>query len=143
MRGGYKNQRIFCQGISKQSGKKCKAKGYFVPTLREYRCPFHGAINSYTYKDRKYRNIFTKNDMDINKKINKLRNLKNFKDKTDDEIKAYIREQERKAASNKRYRSKYYTRNYLRWRNSPYRNQRHVKDQLDAFLSVFRNKSKV
>lgn len=142
MRGGYKNQRIFCQANNK-FGKPCGAKGYFVPTLREYRCPWHGAIHSYNYHTRKYRSLFNKEKMSIDKKVNKLKNLKNFKDKTDDDIKAYIREQERKAASDKRYRSKYYTRHYLRWRNTPYRDQRHVKDQLTEFLQVFRKKSKV
>jgi len=142
MRGGYKNQRIFCQAKNK-FGKPCGAKGYFVPTLREYRCPWHGAINSYNYHTRKYRNIFTKNDMSIDKKVNKLKNLKNFKDKSTDEIKKYIKDQQQKAITDKRYRSKYYTRNYLRWRNTSYRNQRHTKDQLDEFLQVFRSKSKV
>jgi len=142
MRGGYKNQRIFCQAKNK-FGKPCGAKGYFVPTVKEYRCTWHGAIHSYHYDTRKYRSLFNKEKMSIDKKVNKLRNLKNFRDQTDCEIKAYIREQEKKAASNKRYRSKYYTRHYLRWRNTPYRHQRHLKDQLEEFLQVFRNKSKV
>ncbi len=81
--------------------------------------------------------------MSIDKKVKKLRNLKNFKDKSIDDIKKYIQDQQQKAITNKRYRSKYYTRNYLRWRNTSYRNQRHTKDQLDEFLQVFRSKSKV
>ena len=34
--------KIRCEGISKQSGKRCRAKGYFTPTSRRMLCRFHG-----------------------------------------------------------------------------------------------------
>jgi len=142
MRGGYKSQRIFCQAKTR-FGVACKAKGYFIPNLRQFRCIWHGAIHSYTYEKRIYRGLFKKTNVSIEGKVKQLKNLINFKNKTDDEIKIYIRKQEALASGNKRYRSKFYTRNYLRWRNTSYRNKRHLKDQLDEFLSVFRTKSKV
>ena len=140
MRGGYKNQRIFCQSKTK-FGVACKAKGYFVPSLKQFRCIWHGAIKSYTYEKRKYRNIFTKTNMSVENKIRKLRNLVNFRNKTDDEIKEYIREQEQRASTDKRYRSKFYRRRYAQWKNS-IRIGKTTSDQIENFISIFRAKSK-
>ena len=65
------------------------------------------------------------------------------KSKSENEIKRYIQDQKELANKSVRYRTKYYTRHYLRWRNTSYRNQRHLKDQLDVFLQILGSKSKV
>ena len=134
--------KIQCEAIARHSGKRCRCKGYFTPTSRRMLCTYHKASKSWNHKTRKYMGLYRNNNIDIQAKINMLKNLKNFKNKTDDEIKKYILE-EKERANSIRYRTKYFTRHYLRWRNSSYRNQRHIKDQLDDFLSVLRQKSKV
>ena len=134
--------KIQCEAIARHSGKRCKCKGYFTPTKRKMLCTYHRGSHSWDHKTRKYKGLYKNDNIDIQKKINILKNLKNFKNKTDDEIKEYILK-EKERANSQRYRTKYFTRHYLRWRNSSYRNQRHIKDQLDEFLSVLGQKSKV
>jgi len=134
--------KIRCEAISKQSGVRCRAKGYFTPTTRRMLCRFHRGCKSWDSKTRKYKGLYKNTNIDIQKKIIILRNLKNFKNKTDEEIRNYIQEQE-KQSNSYRYRTKYYTRHYLRWRNTAYRNKRHLKDQLDDFLQILGSKSKV
>ena len=134
--------KIRCEAIARHSGKPCLCKGYLTPTKKKYLCTYHRGSKSWDHKTRKYKGLYRNDNIDIQKKINILKNLKNFKDKTDDQIKEYIFK-ERERANSQRYRTKYFTRHYLRWRNSSYRNQRHIKDQLDDFLSVLRQKSKV
>ena len=138
---GRIGQKIYCEAISKQSGKRCRAKGYFTPTSRRFLCRFHKQTKSTDPKTRKYKGLFKNNNVKIENKIKLLKNLKNFRDKTDDEIKRYILEEQQRS-SRFGYRTKYYTRHYLRWRNTPYRSQRHLKDQLDALVQVLREKSK-
>jgi len=135
--------KIRCEGTSKQSGKRCRAKGYFTPTSRRMLCRFHGGSQSTDSKTRKYKGLYNNKNVSIQNKIKRLKNLVNFRDKTNEQIKEHIQNQEQLATQSDRYRTKYYTRHYLRWRNTPYRNQRHLKDQLDVFLSVLRSKSKV
>jgi hypothetical protein len=43
--------------------------------------------------------LYRNNNIDIQAKINMLKNLKNFKNKTEDEIKRYIQDQEQKSNS--------------------------------------------
>ena len=138
---GRIGQKIYCEATSKQSGKRCRAKGYFTPSSRRFLCRFHGCSQSTDSKTRKYKGLFKNNNVKIENKIKLLKNLKNFRDKTDDEIKRYILEEQQRS-SRFGYRTKYYTRHYLRWRNTSYRSQRHLKDQLDALVQVLREKSK-
>ena len=138
---GRIGQKIYCEATSKQSGKRCRAKGYFTPTSRRFLCRFHKQTKSTDAKTRKYKGLFKNNNVKIENKIKLLKNLKNFRDKTDDEIKRYILEEQQRS-SRFGYRTKYYTRHYLRWRNTSYRSQRHLKDQLDALVQVLREKSK-
>ena len=135
--------KIQCEAIARHSGKRCRCKGYFTPTSRRMLCTYHKASKSWNHRTRKYMGLYRNNNIDIQAKINMLKNLKNFKHKTDDEIKRYIQDQKESANKSVRYRTKYYTRHYLRWRNTTYRNQRHLKDQLDEFLQILRTKSKV
>ena len=135
--------KIRCEATAKHSGKRCRCLGRFIPTSRRILCPYHKGGKSWDNKTRKYKGLYKNDKVPIQNKIKLLKNLKNFKDKTDDEIKRYIQDQEELASKSKRYRTKYYTRHYLRWRNTTYRNQRHLKDQLDQFLQILRSKPKV
>ena len=134
--------KIRCEAIARHSGKRCKCKGYFTPTPRKMLCTYHRGSHSWDHKTRKYKGLYKNNKIELDKKINILKNLINFKSKSRDEIKEYILKEEERAKS-QRYRTKYYSRHYLRWRNTSYRNQRHLKDQLDVFLQILGSKSKV
>ena len=138
---GRLSQKIYCEAIAKTSGKRCRCKGYFTPTTKRYLCRFHGCSQSVDSKTRKYKGLFKNTNISIDTKIKRLKNLKNFKDKTNDQIKEYIQTEEKKS-SYFRYRSKYYFRHYLRWRNTTYRNQRGLGDQLDELAQVLGKKSK-
>ena len=133
--------KIQCEAIARHSGKRCRCKGYFTPTSRRMLCTYHKASKSWNHKTRKYMGLYRNNNIDIQAKINMLKNLKNFKNKTEDEIKRYIQDQEQRA-NTIRYRTKYYTRSYNRWRVK-HRRSKKLTDQLDDFLQVFRAKSKV
>ena len=133
--------KIQCEAIARHSGKRCRCKGYFTPTSRRMLCTYHKASKSWNHKTRKYMGLYRNNNIDIQAKINMLKNLKNFKNKTDDEIKRYIQDQEQKSKTI-RYRTKYYTRSYNRWRVK-HRRSKKLTNQLDDFLQVFRAKSKI
>ena len=139
---GRLSQKIYCEAIAKTSGVRCRAKGYFTPTTKRFLCRFHGGAKSTDSKTRKYKGLFKNNTLSIDKKIIRLKNLKNFKHKTNEEIKQYIQAEEQKSSAFG-YRTKYYSRRYLQWKNNKYRNQRHLKDQLENFLQLLRNKSKI
>ena len=133
--------KIQCEAIAKHSGVRCRAKGYFVPSSRRMLCRFHGCSKTIDSKTRKYKGLYRNKNIPIQNKIKLLKNLKNFKDKTEDEIKRYIQDEEQKSNS-VRYRTKYYTRSYNRWRVK-HRRSKKLTHQLDDFLQVFRAKSKV
>ena len=114
---GRLSQKIYCEAIAKTSGKRCRCKGYFTPTTKRYLCRFHGCSQSVDSKTRKYKGLFKNNTLSIDKKIIRLKNLKNFKHKTNEEIKQYIQSEEQKSSAFG-YRTKYYSRHYLRWRSS-------------------------
>ena len=135
--------KIRCEAIAKHSGKRCKCLGKFIPTSRRMLCGYHKGAKSWDNKTKKYKGLYKNDNIDIQSKINILKNLKNFKHKTDDEIKRYIQDQKELANKSIRYRTRYFTRHYLRWRNTSYRSQRHLKDQLDEFLQILRSKPKV
>ena len=138
---GRLSQKIYCEAIAKTSGKRCRAKGYFTPTTKRFLCRFHRGCFSTDSKTRKYKGLFRNNTLSIDKKIIRLKNLKNFKHKTNEEIKEYIQSEEKRSHTFG-YRTKYYTRHYLRWRSS-LRRSKGIKNQLDDFLQVLRNKPKV
>ena len=133
--------KIQCEAIAKHSGVRCKAKGYFVPTSRRMLCRFHGCSKTIDSKTRRYKGLYRNKNIPIQNKIKLLKNLKNFKDKTEDEIKRYVKDQEERSNSI-RYRTKYYTRSYNQWRIKHRRSSK-LTDQLDDFLQVFRAKSKI
>ena len=138
--------KIQCEAITRTSirlGKprRCKAKGYFTPSTRRMLCRFHGCSKTIDSKTRKYKGLYKNNNIPIQNKIKLLKNLVNFRNKSDEEIKEYIQDQEQRANSNK-YRTKYYSRHYNRWR-SVHRHSKRLTNQLDDFLQIFRAKSKV
>ena len=138
--------KIQCEATTRTSirlGKprRCKAKGYFTPTTRRMLCRFHGCSKTIDSKTRKYKGLYKNNNIPIQNKIKLLKNLVNFRNKSDEEIKEYIQDQEQRANSNK-YRTKYYSRHYNRWR-SIHRHSKRLTNQLDDFLQVFRAKSKI
>ena len=138
--------KIQCEATTRTSIKlgkprRCKAKGYFVPTSKRMLCRFHGCSKTIDSKTRKYKGLYKNNNIPIQNKIKLLKNLVNFRNKSDEEIKEYIQDQEQRANSNK-YRTKYYSRHYLRWR-SVHRRSKGLANQLEDFLQIFRAKSKV
>ena len=138
--------KIQCEATTRTSirlGKprRCKAKGYFTPSTRRMLCRFHGCSKTIDSKTRKYKGLYKNNNIPIQNKIKLLKNLVNFRNKSDEEIKEYIQDQEQRANSNK-YRTKYYSRHYNRWR-SVHRHSKRLTNQLDDFLQIFRAKSKI
>ena len=139
--------KIQCEATTRTSirlGKprRCKAKGYFTPTTRRMLCRFHGCNKTINSKTRKYKGLYKNDNIAIDTKVKILKNLINFRDKTDEEIKEYITQEQERATKSNRYRTKFYVRNYNQWR-SKYRHSKRITDQLDDFLQIFRAKSKV
>ena len=139
--------KIQCEATTRTSinlGKprRCLAKGYFTPTTRRMLCRFHGCNKTINSKTRKYKGLYKNDNIAIDTKVKILKNLINFRDKTDEEIKIYINQEQERATKSNRYRTKFYLRNYNQWR-SKYRHSKRITDQLDDFLQIFRAKSKV
>ena len=138
---GRLSQKIYCEATSRQSKKRCRAKGYFTPTSRRFLCRFHHGAKSTDTKTRKYKGLFKNNNVSIDNKIKLLKNLKNFRDKTDDEIKRYILEEQQRSSSFG-YRTKYYTRHYRRWKRSfTPSHQEYIGDKLSEMADILRKKS--
>jgi len=133
--------KIRCEAIAKHSGKRCKCKGYFTPTPRKMLCTYHRASHSWDHKTRKYKGLYKNNKIELDKKINILKNLINFKTKSRDEIKEYILKEEERAKS-QRYRTKYYSRSFSRW-NNRLRGGKRQTDQLENFIRLLGSKPKV
>jgi len=139
--------KIQCEATTRTSIKlgkprRCKAKGYFTPTTRRMLCRFHGCNKTINSKTRKYKGLYKNDNIAIDTKVKILKNLINFRDKTDEEIKSYINQEQERATKSNRYRTKYYSRHYLRWR-SVHRRSKGLANQLEDFLQIFRAKSKV
>ena len=138
---GRISQKIYCEAIAKTSGKRCRAKGYYTPTNNRYLCMFHNGSKSWDSKTRKYKGLFKNNKVQLQKKINILKNLVNFRNKTDEQIKEYILK-EKERSSSFGYRTKYYIRNFTRWRNS-LRVGKRKTDQIENFIQLLKSKPKV
>ena len=138
---GRLSQKIYCEAIAKTSGKRCRCKGYYTPTNNRFLCRFHRGAKSWDSKTRKYKGLFKNNNVEIQKKINILKNLVNFRNKTDEQIKEYILK-EKERSSSFGYRTKYYLRNFTRWRNS-LRVGKRKTDQIENFIQLLRSKPKV
>ena len=104
-------------------------------------CGYHKGAKSWDNKTKKYKGLYKNDNINIQNKINILKNLKNFKHKTDDEIKEYIL-QEKERAKSQRYRTRYYTRSFNRW-NNRLRGSKRQTDQLENFIRLLGQKPKV
>jgi predicted DNA-binding ArsR family transcriptional regulator len=60
-------------------------------------CGYHKGAKSWDNKTKKYKGLYKNDNINIQNKINILKNLKNFKHKTDDEIKEYILQEKERA----------------------------------------------
>ena len=138
---GRLSQKIYCEAIAKTSGVRCRCKGYYTPTNNRFLCRFHRGAKSWDSKTRKYKGLFNNNNVEIQKKINILKNLVNFRNKTDEQIKEYILK-EKERSNSFGYRTKYYLRNFTRWRNS-LRVGKRKTDQIENFIQLLRSKPKV
>jgi len=133
--------KIRCEAIARHSGVRCKAMGKFTPTSRRFLCKFHKGSKTWDSKTRKYKGLYKNNKIELDKKINILKNLINFKTKSRNEIKEYILKEEERAKSI-RYRTKYYTRSFNRW-NNRLRGSKRQTDQLENFIRLLGQKPKV
>jgi len=75
MTGRPKNK-IPCQTINKQNKLPCKAKGIYCKTTKKYRCRMHGG--------------FSNGQKTLEGKIKAYKNLPQFKNLNDEEIRTYI-----------------------------------------------------
>ena len=75
MTGRPKNK-IPCQTINKQNKLPCKAKGIYCKTTKKYRCRMHGG--------------FSNGQTTLEGKIKAYKNLPQFKNLNDEEIRTYI-----------------------------------------------------
>jgi len=129
MRGGRKQDRIFCQSMTRR-GTHCYAKGF--PTANgKMLCRFHG-----------YQNVdgFKRSNYTIETKVKQLKGLKQFRNKTDEEIKKHI--EEVITPRIERGSSAYYRKQIAR-RDNPRGNMRRKKltDQIDTIISLMQKKS--
>ena len=69
--------RLACETINKQNKLPCKAKGYYCPTTKTVRCRLHGGFSS-----------GAKTASGV---LKSLRNLKQFKNSNDTEIRNHSR----------------------------------------------------
>ena len=130
MRGGKKHLRVFCQAMKRDGSRKCYAKGFLMANGKML-CRFHGFHNVDGMKRPNYT---------LQSKRNQLKSLKQFKDKSDEEIETYIKEVLDPRL--KRGPSKYNLRQAASGKH-PNRNFRgkNITDQLKGFLQDLQKKS--
>lgn len=141
-----KLNKITCEAYTRKSikegkPKKCRAMGRFIPNSQRFLCGFHNGHRSWTYLTGQYKGLYKNPNLPFINKIKVLKNLKNFKDKTDDEIRQYI-EAKQRLAIDKNFRSEFYHRKFNSWKNK-YRNRKGLTDTFDQVIQVFKSRSKV
>ena len=72
--------KIQCESFTRGSNytKQCRCKGYFQKTSGKYRCKYHAG--------------FSNGPVSVAGKMKALRNLRNFKNKTDQELIEWIKQ---------------------------------------------------
>ena len=72
--------KIQCESFTRGSNftKQCRCKGYFQKTSGKYRCKYHGGAST--------------GPRSIDGKIKALKNLKHFKNKTEEELIEWIKQ---------------------------------------------------
>ena len=129
---GRPRRKVFCQSLTRRSKRPCQAKGYLLAN-GTYKCRFHG-----------YNNIlgFRKPNYTDDKRINQLKALYQFRNKTREEVQEYYYSTVKpklidgtKSVYNRRAASK---------RSNTFRNTRSkaVSIQLDEVLQFFKEKSR-
>ena len=129
---GKPRQKIFCQSLTRRSKRPCLAKG-FLCANGKYLCRFHG-----------YNNIkgFNKPNYTDDKRINQLKALYQFRNKTREEVQEYYYSTVKPKLLDGT-KSEYHRR-AARKRSNTFRNTRSkaVSVQLDEVLRFFKKKSK-
>jgi len=128
---GKPRQKIFCQSLTRRSKRPCLAKG-FLCANGKYLCRFHG-----------YNNIkgFNKPNYTDDKRINQLKALYQFRNKTREEVQEYYYSIVKPKLLNRE--KSIYNRRATRKRSNTFRNTRSkaVSVQLDEVLRFFKEKS--
>ena len=78
---GKTKYKIPCQTINKQNKLPCKAKGIYCKTTKKYRCRIHGG--------------FSNGQKTLEGRIKAYKNLPQFKNLNDEEIRTYIKNRAR------------------------------------------------
>ena len=129
---GKPRQKIFCQSLTRRSKRPCLAKG-FLCANGKYLCRFHG-----------YNNIkgFNKPNYTDDKRINQLKALYQFRNKTREEVQEYYYSIVKPKLLNGE--KSIYNRRATRKRSNTFGSSRSkaVSVQLDEVLSFFKKKSK-
>tara|TARA_R110001592_G_scaffold245816_5_gene507363 strand:+ start:516 stop:770 length:255 start_codon:yes stop_codon:yes gene_type:complete len=70
--------KIYCESFTRGSNytKQCRCKGYFQKTSKKYRCKFHAGMSE--------------GPTSLEGKIKAYKNLKPFKNKTEEQLKQWI-----------------------------------------------------
>ena len=146
---GFKSKKIYCMGISKLSGKPCKAKGFPTNSFNKYgiqifKCRYHGSQNCnwYGFRDRANRGGYNKPGYSDEKKIKSLASLKQFRDKPIEYVRNYYETKVKPRVDNfGRYHSKYSIRAAIRRKNiSKYKEGRDITLQLKEVLRLFESR---
>jgi hypothetical protein len=140
-----KLDKITCEAYTRKSIKegnprKCRGMGRFIPNSKRFLCGYHNGHRSWTFLTGQYKGLYKNPNLPMINKIKVLKNLKNFKGKTDDEIKQYIESKQRLAIDNG-FRSKFYTRQFNSWKNK-HRDSEGLTNSFDKTLQSFRSRRK-
>lgn len=131
---GRPQRKIFCQALRRRDNKPCQAKG-FMCANGKHLCRFHG-----------YNNIlgFNKPNYSDDTRINQLSKLKQFRDKTREQLRDYyFKILKPRLTSNQK--SIYHRRAFNSRKNTNRvyigQNNKPLTDQLDAVLQHLKKKS--
>ena len=129
---GKPRQKIFCQSLTRRSKRPCLAKG-FLCANGKYLCRFHGYNNVLGFKKPNYTD---------DKRINQLKALYQFRNKTREEVEEYYYSTVKPKLIDGT--KSVYNRRATRKRSNAFRSSRSkaVSIQLDEVLSFFKKKSK-
>jgi len=72
-------KKVFCESYTRGSNytKQCKCKGYFQKTSGKFRCKYHSGMST--------------GPRSIEGRLKAIKNLKNFKNKSDEEILKWLK----------------------------------------------------
>ena len=150
-----KLDKITCQAFTQKSIKegkpvRCKCLGRFIPNSKRFLCSNHNGHRSWSFMTGQYKGLYRNENLPMLNKIKVLKNLKNFKGKSDDEIQKYI-EKKQRLAFDKNFRSEFYLRSYRSFKNfgqsghGDYRggDSKRLTDQFEQVLQNYKSRRKV